>query len=54
MCPSVASGRTGWELLGGLAAVGTGLHSAIDCQAALNRMHDKGAPQLGAGLAFGC
>ena len=40
---SVTSSRTGVELLGGLATVGAGWHSASDCQAALSRMQERGA-----------
>ena len=40
---SSMSSLTGYVLLGGLATVGLGRHSANDCHAALSRMHDSGA-----------
>ena len=40
---SSVSSLTGVELLGGLATVGTGWHSASDCHAALSRMQERGA-----------
>ena len=41
---SVTSSRTGVELLGGLATVGAGWHSASDCHAALSRIQERGGP----------
>ena len=40
---SSVSSLTGYVLLGGLATVGFGRHSASDCHAALSRMQDSGA-----------
>ena len=40
---SSISSVSGVELLGGLATVGIGWHSANDCQAALSSMRDRGA-----------
>ena len=40
---SAMSSLTGAGLLGGLATVGIGWHSANDCQAALSSMQDRGA-----------